>query len=65
MEVTPWTMERRRLLFGSLKAWQSGEATFTPGSMSLKLRDTGSLLDSSNEFCFERYICWLWLWSHG
>jgi len=59
MEVTPWKMERRRLLFGSLKVWQSGEATFIPGSMRLKLRDTtGSVVSFKIEFCL-KVISWL------
>ena len=58
MEVTPWKMERRRLLFGSLKVWQSGEATFIPGSMRLKIRDTGSVVSFKIEFFLE-VIGWL------
>ena len=58
MEVTPWKMERRRLLFGSLKVWQSGEATFIPGSMRLKILDTGSVVSFKIEFCL-KVISWL------
>ena len=58
MEVTPWTMQRRRLLFGSLKVWQSGEATFIPGFMRLKIRDTGSVVSFKIEFCL-KVISWL------